>query len=119
MLAFKNGIAVKTISDLPKHHASCKKWLAFQLETDSSHQYLILFPTDVNHHGGAQIQYCPTSNMVADFFTKPLLGPLFRKCCNEILNVDANAEITPALSEQECVVTQQMLCHPDCPDLGW
>ena len=77
------------------------------------------FLTDVNHHGGTQIQYCPTSNMVADFFTKPLLGPLFCKCCNEILNVDANAEITPALSEQEWVVTQQMLCHPDCPDLRW
>ena len=30
-------------------------------------------------HGEIHIEYCPTGEMVADFFTKPLQGSLFRK----------------------------------------
>ena len=63
---------------------------------------------DVICHGGVQIQYCPTGDMVADFFTKPLQDSLFHKSCNQIFNVDTNAEIAPMSLEQECVVTQQM-----------
>ena len=44
---------------------------------------------------------------------------LFHKFRNQLLNVDANAEITPVLLEQECVVTQQMLCHLDDLHLSW
>ena len=32
------------------------------------------------------IQYCPTGDMVADFFTKPLQGTLFRKFRDLIMN---------------------------------
>ena len=34
---------------------------------------------------GITIKYCPTEKMVADFFTKPLLGSLFRKFRDVIL----------------------------------
>jgi hypothetical protein len=33
------------------------------------------------------IQYCPTGEMVADFFMKPLQGALFQKFRNFIMNV--------------------------------
>jgi hypothetical protein len=33
------------------------------------------------------IKYCPTSDMLADFFTKPLQGAIFRKFRDVILNV--------------------------------
>ena len=35
--------------------------------------------TDNVKRGRAAIQYCPTAEMVGDFFTKPLQGSLFRK----------------------------------------
>ena len=34
---------------------------------------------------GITIQYCPTEKMIADFFTKPLQGSLFRKFRDVIL----------------------------------
>jgi hypothetical protein len=34
------------------------------------------------------VQYCPTAEMLADFFTKPLQGSLFQKFRNWIMNVD-------------------------------
>jgi hypothetical protein len=33
------------------------------------------------------IQYCPTNNMIADFFTKPLQGSRFRKFRSLIMNL--------------------------------
>jgi hypothetical protein len=37
------------------------------------------------------VKYCPTEDMVSDFFTKPLQGSLFRKMRNAILNIDPDA----------------------------
>ena len=34
------------------------------------------------------VKYCPTSEMIADFFTKPLQGALFRKFRDFIMNID-------------------------------
>ena len=34
------------------------------------------------------IEYCPTGEMVADYFTKPLQGTLFRKFRDFIMNID-------------------------------
>ena len=35
-----------------------------------------------------KVEYCPTGDMLADFFTKPLQGTLFRKFRNIIMNCD-------------------------------
>jgi len=34
-----------------------------------------------------EIHYCPTKDMLGDFFTKPLTGPLFAKFRNNILGI--------------------------------
>jgi hypothetical protein len=38
--------------------------------------------------GELRVEYCPTENMLADFFTKPLQGALFRKLRDKIMNID-------------------------------
>jgi hypothetical protein len=38
-------------------------------------------------NGEVIIEYCPTGDMIADFFTKPLQGSLFRKFRNLIMGV--------------------------------
>ena len=35
----------------------------------------------------AKIVYCPTGEMIADYFTKPLQGSIFKKFREEILNL--------------------------------
>ena len=37
-----------------------------------------------------RIEYCPTKEMVADFFTKPLQGSQFYKLRDQIMNIDPN-----------------------------
>ena len=43
--------------------------------------------TDRVKNGEDIIEYCPTGDMIADFFTKPLQGSLFRKFRNLIMGV--------------------------------
>jgi hypothetical protein len=45
------------------------------------------FVTDRVKSNEVSIEYCPTEEMDADFFTKPLQGSLFRKFRNRIMNV--------------------------------
>ena len=46
------------------------------------------FITDNIKRGTAKVVYCPTEQMVADFFTKPLQGALFRKFRRIIMGED-------------------------------
>ena len=39
-----------------------------------------------------RIEYCPTKEMIADYFTKPLQGPLFYKLRDQIMNIDPSSE---------------------------
>jgi hypothetical protein len=39
-----------------------------------------------------RIEYCPTENMIADFFTKPLTGTLFFKLRDLIMNIDPSSK---------------------------
>ena len=50
------------------------------------------FVTDQVKKGYVKIAYCPTENMLGDFFTKPLQGSVFKNMCKIILNMpdDAN-----------------------------
>ena len=43
--------------------------------------------TDKIKRGEVTVEYCPTEEMLADYFTKPLQGSLFRKLRNAILGI--------------------------------
>ena len=45
------------------------------------------FITDRIKNEKLQIEYCPTDNMVADYFTKPLQGKNFFQFRNNIMNL--------------------------------
>ncbi len=45
--------------------------------------------------GDVTLQWCPTGDMTADFFTKPLQGALFRKFRDLIMGVMAQPEPGP------------------------
>jgi hypothetical protein len=61
------------------------------------------FVTDRVKRGELRIEYCPTADMVADFFTKPLQGSLFRKLRGIILNLPNRPSGNDAPTSQECV----------------
>ena len=44
------------------------------------------FVSDRIKKNEVQVQYCPTNNMLADYFTKPLQGATFRKFRDVIMN---------------------------------
>jgi len=48
------------------------------------------FVTDRIEKGHVKIQYCPTGEMIADFFTKPLQGALFYKFRNAVLGIHSD-----------------------------
>jgi len=45
------------------------------------------FVADKIKKGEVKVPFCPTMNMLADFFTKPLQGSTFKKMCSIILNM--------------------------------
>ena len=45
------------------------------------------FITDRINAKQVRVEYCPTDQMVADYFTKPLQGSLFRRLRSIILNL--------------------------------
>jgi hypothetical protein len=68
------------------------------------------FITDRINKKEVSVMYCPTGDMVADFFTKPLQGSLFRYLRDLIMNIpreDGPASIVPDdtddIGPQECV----------------
>ena len=50
------------------------------------------FVTDRIAANEVSVEYCPTGDMVADFFTKPLHGSLFKKLRDQVMNVDPEAD---------------------------
>jgi len=63
------------------------------------HINIIFFITNQIKSGEVHIEYCPTSDMLADFFTKPLQGAQFRKLCTIIMN--SSDSDTGELSERQ------------------
>ena len=46
------------------------------------------FVGDRLHGEGMEVIYCPTESMLADYFTKPLQGALFKKLRRVIMGMD-------------------------------
>ena len=53
------------------------------------------FVTDWANCGEIKLQHCPTTEMLGDFFTKPLQGALFTKFRDRILNLQAAPPTVP------------------------
>jgi hypothetical protein len=51
------------------------------------------FVHDRINAGEVSVQYCPTGDMIADFFTKPLKGTLFKKFRDQIMNINPSTSI--------------------------
>ena len=71
------------------------------------------FVMDRIKNGEMQIEYCPTEEMVADFFMKPLQGSLFRKLRGLILNTPVRSSSTSAAASQECVEKVRKVSYAD------
>ena len=71
------------------------------------------FITDRIAKKEVRVEHCPTKDMLADMFTKPLQGALFRKLRNRVLNIkDSTAWVNIHNSElQECVGSRQVSRH--------
>ena len=68
------------------------------------------FITDNIARRQARVSYCPTKEMIADFFTKPLQGSSFCKFRSRILNLPTEHVVPsdhypPSPESQECVGT--------------
>jgi hypothetical protein len=61
------------------------------------------FVKDRIDNGEVRVEYCPTEEMLADIFTKPLQGALFRKFRDRLLNVQGDIRSS---TSQECVGAQ-------------
>ena len=75
------------------------------------------FITDHVQRKNIRLAYCPTEDMISDFFTKPLQGSQFRKFRAFILNIDHDAR---PVGLQECVgtssATRESRVESDDPD---
>ena len=54
------------------------------------------FVTDRANCGEIKLKHCPTTEMLGDYFTKPLQGGLFTKFRDRILNVQADPSTVPS-----------------------
>ena len=67
------------------------------------------FIKDILNTENIKVEYCPTGKMIADFFTKPLQGNLFRKFRHLVLGYQHISEVndeSPKSGEspsQECI----------------
>jgi len=76
-----------------------------KLKKDMSYQHSFFFVADRIKKGEVKVAYCPTTNMLSDFFTKLLQGSTFKKMRNVILNLPdtdkANAKPRSVLENEK------------------
>ena len=80
------------------------------------------FVADRVANGDLRIEHCPTEDMVADFFTKPLQGALFYKLRDLIMNIDPSSPyhssqrsvLTAEDIEQSEIGAEQVASNPEC-----
>jgi hypothetical protein len=64
------------------------------------------FVTDRVASKEVSIEYCPTGDMIADFFTKPLQGSQFKKFRDQIMNIQEDAPATTSARDHRSVLDQ-------------
>lgn len=69
----------------------------------NAHDIRYFFVTDRVQANEITIEYCPTGDMLADFFTKPLQGSVFRRFRNIIMNIQNDQPNETVDGSQECV----------------
>jgi hypothetical protein len=75
------------------------------------------FVSDRIANNEMSVEYCPTGNMVADFFTKPLQGTPFRKFRDDIMNIDP--QLVPTMDHRSVLeLDAEASDVSDCGD-GW
>ena len=60
-----------------------------------------------------KVEYCPTGDMVADYFTKPLQGTLFKKFRDFIMNFDSSPNLEAAKLSNTMTNRRSVLEHAD------
>jgi hypothetical protein len=68
------------------------------------------FVADCVDNGELSIEHCPTEDMVADYFTKPLQGAPFYKLRDQIMNIDSSS---PYHSSQRSVLKCDPVENPE------
>jgi len=69
--------------------------------------------TDHINQGELQIEYCPTDDMLGDFFTKPLQGAWLKQFRRIILNLETDVALPITTTRpQECVETPRVCMSP-------
>ena len=91
---------------------------SMQLETNgrassskrTRHMNIIyFFVADVQKRQHITIDYCPTDEMIGDFFTKPVGGAKFRRFCNIIMNISHNKYGPVDMDELMTIHNEKML----------
>jgi len=64
------------------------------------------FVSDRIKQGEVRVEYCPTEDMLGNFFTKPLQGAIFQKMRRMVLNLSEDVPLPLTTTRpQECVET--------------
>ena len=61
-----------------------------------------------------RIEHCPTADMVADYFTKPLQGAPFRKLRDLIMNIDPSSKYHSSNSVPRSVLSTEATPDSSC-----
>jgi hypothetical protein len=67
------------------------------------------------------VEYCPTKEMLADFFTKPLQGSLFRALRDQVMNFDSSVAASNASSRRSVLERDELgvTLAVTCDDGKW
>ena len=93
------GYVIKNIIHQDNQSTICMGKNGWNLCTGNSRHIHIryFFVNDRIDKGEMRVEYCPTHLMLADFFTKPLMGQLFRKLRSIIMGNTTMFELDPTI----------------------
>jgi hypothetical protein len=105
------------LSRQSKFDPTREEWPCIQQQANSHHINIrYFFVTDRVKSGEVSIDYCPTDDMIADFFTKPLQGTKFRKFRDIIMNVDP---MTTNHQDHRSVLGTKKIIVLELPTMTW